>query len=38
MIAGFIGVAPKGAVEGMRKTLADIAEGAVFDEPAKAIE
>jgi hypothetical protein len=35
MIAGFIGVAPKGAVDDMRKTLADIADGAVFDEPAQ---
>lgn len=32
VIAGFIGVAPKGDVEAMRATLADIAEGAAFEE------
>jgi hypothetical protein len=38
VIAGFIGVAPKGAVEEMRASLADITKGAAFEDPAKAAE
>lgn len=37
-IAGFIGVAPKGAVEEMRATLAEITEGASFEEIAPPAE
>ncbi len=38
MIAGFIGIAPKGAVEDMRETLTEITEGAAFEEPAAPTE
>lgn len=38
VIAGFIGVAPKGAVDDMLTTLAAIAEGAALEDPAKPVE
>lgn len=35
VVAGFIGIAPKGAVEDMRATLAEIAGGVGFEDPAE---